>query len=224
MKVIILEVDDWVAIYVNGESVYQGHNIRPLEFLKLSETYNFKSSQIHKEYLEDGPDRDKVESFGSFPQKISDLSGTYGPKINSVEDIINIYAGGDLEAFIQEVHKFGIVWDFSDNKIGKYGLSEVLKLAGKLEKSFVLLATPKLMSEISEVLATDNAGSEGVSYGLFDNSKIENGDLDMIGFFRGGVEVFAFPVGHLTESVMIPTSGTNLIYNSKNSMLICQEN
>lgn len=77
MKTLILKLDDWLAIYVGNNCVYQDHNIEPIEFLKLSEEHSFTSEEIKTEYIEDGPDYEMSQICGNLPYFRNELRGDY---------------------------------------------------------------------------------------------------------------------------------------------------
>lgn len=73
---LILRLDDWLAIYVKGESVFQDHNIEPVELLRLAEKYEFLSSELVERYA-DEEDEEEANESGGLPQSVFDLKTEY---------------------------------------------------------------------------------------------------------------------------------------------------
>ena len=69
--------DDWTAIYVDGDSVHQGHELMgPVEFLELSELNSFSSADVAYAFAE-SVDEDAANLAGCFPATVSELKGKY---------------------------------------------------------------------------------------------------------------------------------------------------
>jgi hypothetical protein len=75
-RVLVISVDDWEAIYVDGKCVAQGHYIDVRTALKLAK---FKYSEIVFAWA-DPKDDDLVSTLGCFPSEQSKLKGTYESK------------------------------------------------------------------------------------------------------------------------------------------------
>jgi hypothetical protein len=77
-QVLILNSQDgeWLSIYVEGELVYEDHEINKLDFLKLAEEYKFHSSDVIEREAND-IDNENCENVGCFPNSIHDLNGKY---------------------------------------------------------------------------------------------------------------------------------------------------
>lgn len=76
MKAIMIENDDWVVLYVDGNAKFQGHNIPALTLLSLAEKYDFKCSELKISWIQPEDERG-VERFGRFPNSMYDLEGNY---------------------------------------------------------------------------------------------------------------------------------------------------
>ena len=73
---IIIEVDDWEVMYVEGEAAYQGHGMNRYDFLKFVEQYLFKSKDIFTFWADEVDEKDAYKC-GRFPHYFSDLKGDY---------------------------------------------------------------------------------------------------------------------------------------------------
>lgn len=76
MKVTILQVDDYEAIYLDGELLDQAHKLGEgnsrTYLLRMAETYGFSSKDITERFLEDDLAMHIYES-GTFPNNLKDL-------------------------------------------------------------------------------------------------------------------------------------------------------
>ncbi len=79
MKAVIIEADDWQALYINGESVEQDHKLGNGDFLlilKIAEKYGFTADELSCFWAEE-EDLEEAYDNGCFPHKLSELKGTY---------------------------------------------------------------------------------------------------------------------------------------------------
>lgn len=76
MKLIIISSDDWEAIYLDDECIFQDHEMERMEFVKLLESYGLKSTDIFEFWAEDEDD-EIASRCGYFPDKLSELKGDY---------------------------------------------------------------------------------------------------------------------------------------------------
>ena len=70
---------DWEALYIDGEIKDEGHHLGEgdrLFLLKMSEKYNFKSSDITECSLDD-VDEKATQNSGNLPKYLKDLKGSY---------------------------------------------------------------------------------------------------------------------------------------------------
>ena len=74
----IIEVDDWLVIYLNGESIYQGHDLQGNKFKiwDLCIKHNVKRENV-KAYWAEDVDIEDVTMSGCFPERMSELKGNY---------------------------------------------------------------------------------------------------------------------------------------------------
>jgi hypothetical protein len=80
-KAILLKVEDWEGLYINGELVQEGHTLnegtsRVKYFIKLAKKYNFKIEDMEELYCTE-EDEESVMDWGNFPKNIKDLKGVY---------------------------------------------------------------------------------------------------------------------------------------------------
>jgi len=80
-KAILLEVEDWEGLYINGELVQEGHTLnegtsRVKYFIKLSKKYDFNIEDMEELYCTE-EDEESVMDWGNFPKNIKDLKGIY---------------------------------------------------------------------------------------------------------------------------------------------------
>ena len=75
-KVVILSsCGDWEALYINGDCVFQDHEIRRHNLLEFAENYGFTSTEIiYADASSD--DEDESETTGCFPNRLEDLKDT----------------------------------------------------------------------------------------------------------------------------------------------------
>jgi hypothetical protein len=71
-KIRLVEIDDWCAVYVDGKSVYQGHDCDVGRFLSVLEDAGVKlNADIQTGYAEQ--DEDEAHETGGLPDNIADL-------------------------------------------------------------------------------------------------------------------------------------------------------
>ena len=80
-KAILLQVEDWEGLYINGELVEEGHtlnegNSRIKYFLKLAKKYDFNLENMEEIYAAE-EDEELVMDWGNFPKDINKLKGVY---------------------------------------------------------------------------------------------------------------------------------------------------
>lgn len=75
-KVFLLTSDDWEGIYVDGDLVYESHNITPMQLLEFATKLHFSSEDVKDAYIDDIDD-EIAQRTGCFPKKLSDLKGDY---------------------------------------------------------------------------------------------------------------------------------------------------
>lgn len=80
-KAILLQVEDWEGLYINGELVEEGHtlnqgNSRVKYFIKLAKKYKFNLEDMEELYCTE-EDEELVMDCGNFPKNINDLKGIY---------------------------------------------------------------------------------------------------------------------------------------------------
>jgi hypothetical protein len=80
-RVVILNTQegDWEGLFVDGSLINEGHHLGEgdtLFLLKQAEKLDFKSSDIVISTLTND-DSEYVESYGNFPQNLSELKGDY---------------------------------------------------------------------------------------------------------------------------------------------------
>lgn len=76
MKLIIIECDDWEAMYLDDECIWQHHHMDRYDFIKLMEKYNLKPKDIYS-FWADEEDEKYAYDYGQFPNKLSELKGDY---------------------------------------------------------------------------------------------------------------------------------------------------
>jgi hypothetical protein len=71
-KFALIRGSEWEALYVDGESVDQGHSFAATELLMLAEMYGFKHSTLAVLWASTADD-DKCLEEGNFPQYLSEF-------------------------------------------------------------------------------------------------------------------------------------------------------
>lgn len=71
-RVLIINLEDWLVVYIDGESVYQARNLPPMKLLKLAEVYEFESKDIWDAWVGDD-DNDYADVHGRLPETYDEL-------------------------------------------------------------------------------------------------------------------------------------------------------
>jgi hypothetical protein len=71
-RVVIINLEDWIVVYIDGESVYQAHSLPPMKLLKLAEVYEFESNDIWDAWVGDD-DNDYADTHGRLPDNYNEL-------------------------------------------------------------------------------------------------------------------------------------------------------
>jgi hypothetical protein len=71
-KFALVRGSEWEALYVDGESVDQGHRFEPVELLKLAEQFGFQYSTLAVLWASTADD-DRCLEEGNFPQYLSEF-------------------------------------------------------------------------------------------------------------------------------------------------------
>jgi hypothetical protein len=79
MDVLVLDADDWQALYIDGKLIADGHNLtdgEPLFYLIKAEQFGFSSEDVRFKFC-NKEDEAMLMVKGSFPELLTDLNGNY---------------------------------------------------------------------------------------------------------------------------------------------------
>lgn len=76
MKLVIISCDDWEAMYLGEDCIYQGHGMERYDFVKFLEEHKLNHSDV---FMFDAEEEDDSYAYktGRLPNKFSELKGIY---------------------------------------------------------------------------------------------------------------------------------------------------